>query len=116
MGRRKISENRKEEITYRLLQLIRNAKAYGTQEIRTRYLAIRDLATLWEVPLAVVIDPKDPERFFVSQPGARSVQNAEESKTPVAGSVSKEKDLTPKPTGGILDELGWGDKDGNQKA
>ena len=115
MARRKISSNRKEEITYRLLQLIRNAKAYGAQEIRTRYLAIRDLATLWEVPLAPIIDPKDPDRFFVSQPGAQSREKDEEPKGSKAVSVSKEKDLTSRPTGGILEEMGWGDKDGNKK-
>lgn len=118
MARRKISDNRKEEIEYRLLELIRHARAYGPVEIRHRHLIIRDLATLWGVEMpACVVDPNDKERFLVSNPGSKSNKNKiEETETPEVVPEPEQKDLTPKLEGGILAEMGYGDEDGDEKA
>ena len=51
MARREISENHAQELEYRLLALLRQTKAYGPTEIKTRYAAITGLASLWNIDL-----------------------------------------------------------------
>jgi len=115
MARRKVSENRSEEIQYRLLELVRHARAYGPMEIKVRYFAIRDLAKLWSVDLdSCDLEINDKTKVTILRSPKFSPEPVPE---PVQGTVQipEEKPLTPKPEGGILAEMGWGEKDGDQK-
>jgi hypothetical protein len=111
MARRKISDNRHEEIEYRILALLRHAKAYHPNEIKYRLLAICILAEMWNVGTVASVVKQFGLTNTLSVPSGEELIEPES----VASSI-EEKPLTSAPIGGkLFDEMGWRGKDGDQK-
>jgi len=114
MARRKVTRD-KGEIEYRLLELVRHARAWGPEEIKARLFAILMLAKMWEVDLSNSLIDSALENLKVPRVTLRGSYSTKEKKPEEVSLAPENKDLTPKSEGGILAEMGWGEKDGDQK-
>lgn len=114
MARRKVTRD-KDEIEYRLLELVRHARAWGPEEIKARLFAILMLAKMWGVDLSNALIDSALENLKVPRVTLRGSYSTKEKKSEEAVSVPEIKDSTPKLKGGILAEMGYGEDDGDQK-
>jgi hypothetical protein len=114
MARRRVTRDKK-EIEYRLMELVRRARAWGQEEIKTRFFAILMLAKMWDVDLSNDLIDSAFENLKVPRVTLRGSYPTKEKTPEEVVPVPETKDLTPKLEGGILAEMGYGEDDGDQK-
>jgi hypothetical protein len=114
VARRRVTRD-KDEIEYRLLELVRHARAWGPEEIKARLFAILMLAKMWGVDLSNALIDSALENLKVPRVTLRGSYPTKEKTPEEVVPVPEKKDLTPKLEGGILAEMGYGEEDGDQK-
>ena len=80
MARRKVTRD-KDEIEYRLLELVRHARAWGPEEIKARLFAILMLAKMWGVDLSNALIDSALENLKVPRVTLRGSYSTKEKKS-----------------------------------